>query len=105
MSEDTSPLGDLAHEGRRRRAQASREYRDELGRIAPFEKIARALVLRRGELGLTQEDLATKVGTSVPAISRLESGTHAPNLQTLQRVASALAMEVTVQPLAAEGPR
>jgi len=38
---------------------------------------------------LTQEQLAQLMGTSAPAISRLESGTHVPSLTTLSRLAEA----------------
>jgi transcriptional regulator with XRE-family HTH domain len=37
----------------------------------------------------TQEQLARLMGTSTPAISRLESGTHVPSLTTLSRLAEA----------------
>lgn len=45
---------------------------------------------RRIELGLTQAQLAKKVGTKQPGISRLESGNSNATLDLLQRVAEAL---------------
>jgi transcriptional regulator with XRE-family HTH domain len=44
------------------------------------------MILRRGELGLTQKDLAERIGTSHSAISRLESGQHRASIATLERV-------------------
>ena len=38
---------------------------------------------------LTQEALAERVGTSKAAISRLESGRHAPTAETLRKIARA----------------
>jgi transcriptional regulator with XRE-family HTH domain len=40
------------------------------------------------ELGLTQEELATRMGTSHSAISRIESGRYSTSVQTLQRLAA-----------------
>lgn len=37
---------------------------------------------------MTQEQLAAAMGTSASAISRLESGQHQPNLDTLRRFAN-----------------
>jgi transcriptional regulator with XRE-family HTH domain len=46
--------------------------------------------MRRGELGLTQEQLAERMGTSHSAISRIESGQHRTSVATLERLAAAL---------------
>jgi transcriptional regulator with XRE-family HTH domain len=47
------------------------------------------VIARRIRYGLTQGQLAARMGTSVPAISRIESGQHRPNLDTLERLALA----------------
>lgn len=65
--------------------QARREY--ELGR--------RVRELREAA-GLSQRDLARAVGTSQPAIVRLELGGGMPRLDTLERVADALGAELVV---------
>jgi UDP-N-acetylglucosamine 1-carboxyvinyltransferase len=44
------------------------------------------------DLGLTQEQLADRMGTSHSAISRIESGQHSTSVQTLQRLGEALEM-------------
>jgi DNA-binding XRE family transcriptional regulator len=51
---------------------------------------------RRFELGLTQEEVAKAAGTSHSAVSRLEKGTHIPQLPTLQRIAAVLDEELLV---------
>jgi transcriptional regulator with XRE-family HTH domain len=48
------------------------------------------VIKHRMELGLTQQELATRVGTSHSAISRIESGRHKTKPETLQRLAQAL---------------
>ena len=74
---------------RRRRAGRSAKYRAEHDRVAPFEVLARMIITRRIRYGLTQEQLAERMGTSVPAISRLESGQHRPNIETLEKLGQA----------------
>ncbi len=51
---------------------------------------------RRFELGVTQQEVATAAGTSHPAVSRLESGSRAPGLATLQTIAAVLDEELLV---------
>lgn len=50
----------------------------------------------REERGLSQRKLAEKVGSTQPAIARLEAGGVAPSIQTLERIAAALGRELVV---------
>jgi ribosome-binding protein aMBF1 (putative translation factor) len=90
-----SPIGERVGEGRLRRADNA-DYRAEQTRLAPFETVAQQVIMRRGELGLTQKELANKVGTSHSAISRLEGGQHRASIDTLQRVGGALGLRLIV---------
>jgi len=47
------------------------------------------VIARRIRYGLTQRQLAERMGTSVSAISRVENGTHRPSVETLERLACA----------------
>ncbi len=60
------------------------EFRAEYGRLAPYEELARIVIMRRARLGLTQVELAARMGTTASAISRIESGQHATSPQTLK---------------------
>jgi ribosome-binding protein aMBF1 (putative translation factor) len=51
----------------------------------------------RDAAGLSQRELARRMGTSQAAIDRLESGGVGATLTTLQRVATALGLEVNVE--------
>lgn len=84
-----SPIGSTSRTARRRRAARSAEYRAEQGRLAPYEALARMVIARRIRYGLTQDQLADRMGTSVSAISRLESGQHRPNVETLEKLGQA----------------
>ena len=81
-----SPVGSGTGRSRRRRAASSAEYRAEQTRLAPYEAVARMVIARRIRYGLTQRQLARRMGTSVSAISRLEKGAHRPNVETLERL-------------------
>jgi ribosome-binding protein aMBF1 (putative translation factor) len=87
-----SPIGSSAAEPAGGRAHRSAAYREARARLAPYEQLARIVIRRRMELGLTQEELAKRMGTSHSAISRIESGQHGTSVQTLQRLAAALEM-------------
>jgi transcriptional regulator with XRE-family HTH domain len=52
--------------------------------------IARAIAHARTSAGVTQIELAKRMGTTQTAIARLESGRVAPKTSTLQRFADAI---------------
>jgi ribosome-binding protein aMBF1 (putative translation factor) len=51
--------------------------------------VAKAVIAARNRAGLTQSELARKMGTTQPVVARMESGRVQPSLQTLQRLAKA----------------
>jgi transcriptional regulator with XRE-family HTH domain len=55
------------------------------------------LVARRHELGLSQTQVAARMGTSQSAVARLEAGQGDIRLSTLERYAAALGSLVTWQ--------
>lgn len=85
-----SPIGIFAADASQRRRRRDPEHRAAQERLAPYEAIARFVIMRRAELGLTQEQLAKRMGTSHSAISRIESGQHRTSVATLERLAQAL---------------
>jgi transcriptional regulator with XRE-family HTH domain len=57
----------------------------------------RELVFRlRTEAGLTQAELAQRMGTTQSAIARIEGGGSRPTLETLERLAAAVGKEFVV---------
>jgi DNA-binding XRE family transcriptional regulator len=97
-----SPVGqsvERASASHARRSPAYRNARDEYALIRELRKtnpIAAHMRERRFELGLTQQQVAEAAGTSHTAISRLENGTHMPQLTTLRRIAAALDEELVL---------
>jgi ribosome-binding protein aMBF1 (putative translation factor) len=95
-AEGISPIGSSQTSVMRERAARNSEYRAELERLAPYEALARIVIRRRGQLGLSQAELAERVSTSHSAISRIESGRHPTTVQTLRRLAAALDTHLVV---------
>ncbi len=60
-----------------------------------FEIAERVRQAREGR-GLTQAELAARIGSTQPALARLEAGGVTPNLDTLHRIAEALGLELVV---------
>jgi DNA-binding XRE family transcriptional regulator len=58
--------------------------------LAHYEAPARIVSMRRGSLGLTQAELAARMGTTASAISRIESGQHVTSARTLKKLGNAL---------------
>ena len=91
-----SPVGARFAVDIRRSERVDPEYRKVRTRLARAEAVARLLIRFRMQHNLTQEQLAHLMGTSAPAISRLESGTHVPSLTTLSRLAEAVGEQLVI---------
>jgi transcriptional regulator with XRE-family HTH domain len=59
-------------------------------------RIGPVLERLRLEAGLTQAELAGRVGTTQAAISKIETGRTVPGLEVLDRLATALGRPITV---------
>ncbi|MGH9243534.1 MAG: helix-turn-helix domain-containing protein [Acidimicrobiales bacterium] len=90
MAKNDSPIGSSARDHVSERRARSAKYRETQDRLRPFEEIARVVIMRRAQLGLTQQDLAERMGTTKSVISRIESGQHRTSTDTLRRIAEAL---------------
>lgn len=60
-------------------------------------ELARQVRELRVSRGMSQAELARKVGSTQPAIARLEAGGVAPNIDTLERIAGALGLKLVVR--------
>lgn len=82
-----------------------RDFEKKYLRTAVLYRLAAALLLLRKQRGLTQKELAEKVGTTQTVISRLESASVKPSLETILKVAEALDAAVDVRLLPVENMR
>lgn len=71
-------------------------FREEYERLAPYEELARMVIMRRAALEITQAELAARMGTTASAVSRIESGQHATNAQTLKKLADAFGIRAVI---------
>ena len=69
-----------------------RAYDDE-ARISGFREIVYRV---RTEAGLTQAELADRMGTTQSAVARIEGGGTKPSLDTLEKLAAAVGQELVV---------
>lgn len=77
------------------------KVRAEYGALAPEFEISAELVKARRRAGLSQAQLASRMGTSQSTIARLESGQTLPSTKTLLRFAKATGSKIHVRLLAA----
>jgi DNA-binding XRE family transcriptional regulator len=76
---------------------------DSPARRRGYEKAGRAVRIAfelralREKKGLSQRELADRVGTTQSAIARLEAGSVSPSLPTLDKIAHALGAEVSLR--------
>lgn len=76
--------------------------RKEVERIERDEGVLLDILLKaRQEAGLTQAQVAERMGTQPPAVARLEralaTGKHSPSLATLRKYAHALGKKLVLQ--------
>jgi len=81
-----------------KRAKATSEerrcaYREAKEAFELAERVRQA----RERVGLTQAELAARIGSTQPAVARLEAGGNIPSLATLRRIAAALGFELVVE--------
>lgn len=69
--------------------------------LEPEFTFLRTILSARQKSGLTQADIAERMGTKPPAITRLESsltsGKHSPSLSTLKKYAQALGYHLEIR--------
>jgi ribosome-binding protein aMBF1 (putative translation factor) len=94
-SHEHSPIGDH-HATRRRRRLKDPAYLEAARQVAPYEALARMVIRFRMDHELSQSQLAELVGTTNSVISRLESGAHRPNVDTLQKLARAFKRQLVI---------
>jgi len=90
----------------RSRALARSDVRREYDRIADEFEFLDEILKARAAAGLSQADVAARIGTTQSAVARLESvgGKHSPSIATLQRYASALGYKLQVRLVKGQGP-
>lgn len=96
---DRRDLGDQLSYVRYRETQHESwpEIRAEYRRLGARFEVLDQIVRARARLGMTQAELASAMGTTRSAISRLEAGNHAPTIDTLADAAAALGLDLKIR--------
>ena len=79
-------------------ARRRKGFEEAYERLEGEYAIIRELISARIRAGLTQESVATRMGTTKSAVSRLESaGRHSPSVSTLRKYARAVGCELEIR--------
>lgn len=73
--------------------QVYKEYK----KLEPKYLLISQLIESRIKKGLTQKELAQKIGTKQSAVARLESGNANPSITFLEKITSALGSKLIIQ--------
>ena len=65
--------------------------------LQPELQIIRKLALTRSKKGLSQRELAKKIGVTQSALARFESGNANPTLSFLKKVTTGLGLKLTIK--------
>ena len=83
----------MTHDKLKQTALAKPEVKAAYESLEPEFTLLREMLQARQEAGLTQAQIAARMGTKPPAVTRLESclssGKHSPSLSTLRKYAQA----------------
>lgn len=89
----------LTHKQLRAKALAKPEVKAEYDQQAGEFELLDQFLKARAAQGLTQAEVAARIGTTQSAVARMESGRgkHSPSLATLSRYAEALGCQLQVK--------
>lgn len=72
------------------------KVKKEYDKLAPRYVVISELIAARINNGMTQKDVAEKVGTKQSAIARLESGSVNPSVEFLQKIAQVMGYKLNI---------
>jgi transcriptional regulator with XRE-family HTH domain len=91
----------MSHAELREKALKKKGVKAAYDAMEPEFTLLRELLRARQKAGLSQAEIAEKMGTKAPAITRLESsltsGKHSPSISTLKKYAEALGCHLEIK--------
>ena len=75
---------------------ADPEFASEWERLALARMVSTTLIAYRSDHGLSQRDLAKRLGVSQPRVVELESGEKNPQIETLIKISAAIDVEFAI---------
>jgi transcriptional regulator with XRE-family HTH domain len=73
------------------------KYRKAYSALEGELAVAKAVIAARNRAGLTQAELARRMGTTPPVVAKMEGGRIQPSMRTLQRLAQATGSKLTIR--------
>ncbi len=73
------------------------DVKAEFDALADEFAIAREMIAARARAGLSQAEVAQRMGTTQSVVARLESGKRPPSLRSVQRYAQAVGAQAVVR--------
>lgn len=90
----------MNHNQLKEKALSRKDVWEEYESLEPEFTLLREMLLARKETGLTQAEIAERMGTKPSAVTRLESsiseGKHSPSLSTIKKYAKAVGYHLEV---------
>lgn len=91
----------LSHEDLREKMLRNHDVKKEFVKQEEEFTLFDQLIKARTEAGLTQAEVAERMGTKTPAVARLESGggmkKHSPSISTLRKYAKAVGCNLEIK--------
>ena len=73
------------------------EVQSEYDRLGPIFAVVGEMIEARQQAGLTQAEVATRMGTTQSVVARLENARHMPTFDLVSRYAAAIGRRVDIQ--------
>ncbi len=89
----------------RERLLTEPEVQAEYDRLGPIFAVVGKMVEARQAAGLTQVDIAARMGTSQSVVARLENARHMPTFDMVARYAEALGRRINIDLVPSDGGR
>jgi transcriptional regulator with XRE-family HTH domain len=98
----------IAHEEMVKKILSDQDVKAEYDALAEEFALFDELLAARQRAGLTQADVAQRMGTKTPAVARLEAGggskRHSPSIATLRKFAEAVGCRLEIRMRPKAGP-
>ena len=91
----------MTHKKLKQIALSNNKVKAEYDALEPEFNLLKEILFARQKAGLTQAQIAERMGTKSPSVTRLESslstGKHSPSLDTLKKYAQALDCQLEIK--------
>ncbi len=91
----------MTHEELKSKAMANTSVKEEYDALDLEFSLLREMLSARKKTGLSQAEVAKRMGTKAPAVTRLESslttGKHSPSISTIKKYAKALGYNLKIK--------